>query len=263
MLQTLNLQVVSAGQFEEVSLTASIPELTRVGKEFNWKIAIAPVNEIHEVNFEVYDPCIFAAKPLDSDKQSWDVIRGNRSVQHTMTYMVGETNFERTCDVKFKMDYKSNATASQTIIVLTTDEYGQREVAGTLGQIPTPSSSSTSPFQVAISTNPKQPFLDDTDVQVYFDYATSGVGFISSLKQGDVVARMPSNLINPRCDDFSLQDGKLVLSREIPFSGGKGLKRSTCTFTTKASSPVDSEPIILTATYGYEIDESVPIKVRP
>lgn len=262
LLQTLNLQIVTPGQFEEVSVVASIPELTRVGKEFDWKIQITPVNDIKNVNFEVYDPCIFTAKTPDTKK--WDSINANRTEQFTITYVAGDTNFERTCDVKFKLTYDSNSTASQTIAVLSDTEYGQREVAGTLGDISFPASQTSSPLEVSITTNPQQPLLDNTNAQVYFSYKTSGVGFINDLSPQSVRVRYPVNLFDPVCDDFNkVSDGILELNREIPFVSNQGAKRSTCTFKTNAQKPIDSEPVILTATYSYEIDNSVPILVRP
>lgn len=263
MQNMLTLDVVKGGA-EDIAITAKVPEFARTNQDFNWQLIARPTSTVRDFRIEVYDHCLFENKGTESFTS--DKILPNNTQTFTLTYHTPALNSDRTCTVYFTSSYLSNSTLSTTVAVLKETEFMQRMQAGTLGEIPITTWSSTSPLELSVSWGPdSQPLLDNSQNQLHIGYANKGTGAIAKLDAGQVIIQVPEN-IEPSgqmpCDDYSWNPGTrtLTLNRQIDFIQKKA-KTSTCTFTAKADQPVDSESLVVSAEYGYSIDGSVNMQL--
>jgi hypothetical protein len=255
----LTIDVVKGG-VEDMTIQAKVPEFARANGDFNWQLVSEPVIMVKEFGIEVIDRCQFVNKTPDSF--ALPEIRANNTQIFTMTYHTPQVEFERPCPVSFKANYMSNATMSTTVAVLQELEYAQRKAAGKLDEIPIRTFTSRNPLQLTISWGPYgQPLLDSSANQLYIDYSNAGTGTIAMLEPGQVTIQVPANMGNDiNCDDYSWDATKrtLTLSKQLDFLR-KEAKRSTCTFTAKASKSIDSQSLAITATYRYQLEGTVSI----
>jgi hypothetical protein len=93
------------------------------------------------------------------------------------------------------------------------------------------------------------------------NYAYTGSGFINVT---DITINVPENLqaSSSSCKDYTYNSGTLTLHKLLKFINKKA-SPSICTFTTKASEPIDIKSLVLTADYKYTIDSSITIRVKP
>ena len=107
--------LTSAGTSEDLSITAKVPEFARQNRNFNWQIVAQPATDIKNFSIDVYDTCKFT--PVSGDDIATPVdIKANRTKIYTLTYSLGQIDFEGDCSVKFKTEHKAEAAASATVI---------------------------------------------------------------------------------------------------------------------------------------------------
>jgi hypothetical protein len=266
----LTVDVVKGG-VEDITITAKVPEFARAENDFNWQLIAEPAVTVKNIDITVYDRCVFQpvkmapeenCKIAAQDVCSLPEIWANNTQIITLTYHTPAVGFERTCPVMFTANYLSNATMSTTVAVLQEVEYMQRKAADKLGEIPIKTFTSLNPLQLQVSWGPEgQPLLHLSSNQLHIDYSNAGTGTISRLEPGQVVITVPANMGDTfDCDDYrwDASTTTLTLSRQLDFVRNKA-KRSTCTFIAKASQPIDSQSLVITAAYRYSIDGQVSI----
>ncbi len=255
----LTLDVIRGGA-EDLTVQAKVPEFARANRNFSWQLVAQPVPTVRDFSIKVADRCVFQNMGKESFSEA--EIRGNNTKIFTLKYHTPEVEFERACPVLFMADYRSDFKMSTTVAVLDDVEYMQRKAAGKLGEIEVSTWSSRSPLQITVSWGPEgQPFLSDSRNQMYINYRNTGSGTIAKMEREKVVIKVPSNMGGSFiCDDygFDAEKRELVLSKDLDFVR-KEAKKSTCTFTAKAGQPIDSQGLVLSAEYRYQVEGTVEI----
>lgn len=238
----------------------AIPKEVRSGR--NVKITIELMNKanynLEDVKLQAYDTCVFNTN--GEDFKTITELRPNMTNLTSWEWTAGVVTLPTDCVIKFRVEYEGDFSLFQDVIVLTESEYEMRQQAGTLHNIPIQTSSSFRPLKISVSFSEDQPFLDGTDVGMQINYAYTGNAFMD-VNEGGIVINVPENLQTLSCEDY---DGVSTLTLKEPLEFiNKRSSPSICTFTTKASQPMDMKTLSLTATYKYIIDNSLLIKVKP
>lgn len=209
---------------------------------------------LENVNLSVYDPCIFTFTG-DSGK-SVSELKAGRSLSFSLKLTAGSTDLDKVCNLKFMVTYNAESSLFQDVAVLTKSEYDQRDVAGTLNNIPIQSSFPPSPLKVSLAFSDKQPFIDNENYYMYLNYYNTGSGVLE-VNSGDITISIPENIKDFSCADYN----NFVLNKPLSFVGGRA-GSSTCSFTTTASQPMDIKSLSLTSRYKYILDNSISITVK-
>ena len=209
--------------------------------------------DLKNVNFTVYDPCLFTG---DLEKNISE-IKANRTYSFSLKWTAGSTEFDRDCNVKFRILYDAEYSLFQDIAVLSQSEYEQREVAGTLNNIPIQSSFPDSPLRISLSFSDTQPFMENEKYYMIIDYTNVGSGLVE-VKERDIRIQTPTNINNFYCSDY---DSNLALKEKLNFIGNRA-PTSTCNFNTTTTQTMDIKSLSITARYKYILDSSILIKVK-
>lgn len=243
----------------------AIPKEVKKGRDV--KITIELRNKanynLENVRLQAYDTCVFDTK--GEDEIIIDELRPNVTNLTSWEWTSGDVTLPTDCVIKFRVEYDGDFSLFQDIIVLTESEYEMRQQAGTLYNIPVQTSSSDRPLKISVSFSEEQPLLDGTGVGIYINYAYTGNAFMD-VKEGDIIINVSDNLQPPSdpldCKDYNINGNILSLKEPLKFIN-KRASPSICTFTTKASQPMDIKILSLTTTYKYILDNSLLIKVKP
>jgi len=76
---------------------------------------------------------------------------------------------DKDCKVKFRIEYDAENSLFQDIAVLSKAEYEQREVSGTLYNIPIQSFYPDSPLRISLSFSEAQPFMENEKYYLHLD----------------------------------------------------------------------------------------------
>lgn len=209
--------------------------------------------DIENIKVNVYDACLFSG-----DKEQSFKLEPNKTKEWKWKYMAGDTTLPIDCNIKFKTEYAGSIIKIQTIAVLREDEYLQETRTGDIGKIRVQSSSTANPLKISLSFSETQPFADGLEVYMRLNYQYSGEGIIDKLEAGSVSIVFPPNVEVASCDDYS--NG--ALNKDLVFINKKA-EDSVCKLRAKASQPIDSKTLTLTAKYKYTSDNKITIKVKP
>lgn len=240
----------------------AIPKEVRSGRDV--KITIELRNKanynLKNVRLLAYDTCVFDTK--GDDAKTIDELRPNVTDLTRWEWTAKEVTLPTDCPIKFRVNYTGEFSLFQDVVVLTESEYEMRQQAGILHNIPIQTSSSPRPLKISVSFTEDQPFLEGIDVDMHVNYAYTGNAFMNV---DDVKMTFPENLQSPSdpldCKDYDISGNPLLLKEPLKFIN-KRASPSICTFTTKASQPMDIKTLSLTATYKYILDNSLLIKVK-
>ena len=240
----------------------AIPSVVRSGRNLDmiFDLTNKRQEKLKNVSFLAYDQCLFSGDNI----KFFDDIQPNQTERWSWKWLTVETNFERDCTIKFNVEYSSEFSRTQSVAVLSQVEYNQREAAGTLSSVPLSSSSTQNAINIIISFSETQPFVEGDSITMFIDYVNEETGIIDQLNPEEVSMTLPRNIGNIACNEYDLQNDKLILNRSLKFIGGRA-PRSSCTFKAilSGASPIDTDAITLTAMYKYLIDNSLTVKVRP
>lgn len=243
------------GEQKDLELQAEFyPEEIKTGKDLNLNFLINAKKNIEDITFNLYDTCLFTT----AEKQKIKVIRANTSKVIRLKLTAGETEFERDCNIKFKLDYSANTSASQDVIVLSDVEYTERQRTNRLNEFTPQLTKIASPLDISISFSEEQPFQEETEILMNIDYYNIGTGFIDKIEKNNIQIIFPDNLELKECNDYT--NG--LLNKDLIFIKNKA-KTSTCRFITKALQPIDAKNLLITGKYKYVIDNYITVKIKP
>jgi len=238
----------------------AIPKEVRSGRDV--KIIIELRNKanynLKDVKLQAYDICVFDTN--GNDVKIIDELKPNVTNLTSWEWKAKKVTLPTDCSIKFRVEYEGEFSLFQDIVVLSESEYEMRQQAGTLHNIPIQTSSSPRPLKISVSFTEDQPFLDGYDVSMHINYAYIGNAFMD-VEAGDVNITFPNNSQPSDCEDYNINGNTLLLKEPLKFIN-KRASPSICTFTAKASQPMDIKTLKLTATYKYILDNSLLIKVK-
>jgi hypothetical protein len=248
--------VVKEKHAEDIAYKLELYPLTvNPGKTLKINFLIEPNKDLRNFNLSLIDTCFFETS---ENEKSFDFIKAGTTKILKFRLKAKDVELETKCKIKFKMEYESDFTVMQDVVVLSKGEYEEREKSGTLGEFSIETVKTNNPLDVSISFSKPQPFVEEDEIYMYIDYMNVGDGIIGKIEKGKIKITLPENLILKECDDF--KDGKL--SKDLVFIKGKA-ERSLCIFDTKTESPVDLGKLLIIGKYKYEISDYLIVRIVP
>lgn len=252
-----NISVPGTFVIDSPDLSVSVqatPTEVKSGRNVNLLFDLTNKNSysLTNVNLTLYDPCIFTG---DNGKFLSE-LKANRSFTFSLKLTAGNTDLDKSCNLKFRVTYDAENSLFQDIAVLTTSEYDQREVAGTLSDIPIRSNCPPSPLKISLAFSDKQPFIENEKYYMYLDYYNMGSGVLE-INSGDVTINVPDNIKDFSCADYD----NFVINHDLNFIEGRA-GSSTCSFNAIANQPMDLKSLSISSRYKYILDSSITIGVK-
>lgn len=231
------------------------PTEVRSGRNVNVYFELRNKNtySLKNIKLTVYDPCIFSG---DVEKLITE-IKANKTYTFSLKWTAGNVDLDTDCKVKFRIEYDAEYSLFQNIAVLSQSEYEQRELAGTLHDIPIQSSFPDSPLRISLSFSETQPFINNEKYYLQLDYRNVGGGVVN-VDSGDITIKPPANVKEFSCADYS---GNLANSKALNFISNRA-STSSCSFTTSTAQTMDIMSLVVSARYKYMLDNSILIKVK-
>jgi len=213
--------------------------------------------DLENVNFEVYDyPCFDVSG--NEFTENCGTLSSNESCSWSSRWRSQpDITTDTHCSIKFRVSYEASNSIFQDIAVLSQSEYTQREIDGTLQNIPIQSTSAKGPLNIYLTFSEPQPFLaDQSGYNMYINYQNRGKGFF-----GDdlSITIAPPNNIGLTCSDYGTD---FILDRELTFIKGKAV-RSICDFDTSSVPTISIRSLGINIDYSYTIHNSISIMVKP
>lgn len=213
-----------------------------------------------DVNLTVYDYCEF-----DTGGQyfkNFKPIKPNRTETWNWKWKSPNVQFERDCEIKFKVEWAGQTKILQDMVVLSDAEYYAREQAGTLQNISINSYASPSPISISLSFSDPQPWLAGEENYMYIDYSDVGGGIIDKLEEGKVNISFPDNTKVISCNYYNKIDDVYQLNTNLSFIN-RAAPKTTCTFNTISTNPISTGTFRLSANYKYTLDNYFTVKIKP
>jgi len=252
------ISIIDIGSPDIFLKVEAVPQTVKSGKTALLVFEIRNKNNFDLTGVEVtaYDQCIFSGK----NSHVIDILRANSTLTWSWTWTSSQTEVDKDCTIRFRTTYNALNSIFQDIVVLYESEYQQRELEGTMYNIPIQSSFPISPLQIGLRFSEPQPLIDNWEYYMYLDYLDVGSGFVDVKS---ITLNFPKNIKADTisCSGYKRDGSKLTLDREIKFINKKGTP-TTCTFTTSASQPLSIETMQMRTEYEYKIDSSINIKVK-
>jgi hypothetical protein len=242
----------------------TIPLVVKTGRMLTLVSEIRNKNnfKLTNIDVEAYDRCIFSGDSY-SHSPDGNSLSPNETDLWRWEWTAGETDLEKTCEIKIMAQYDGLYSLSQDIVVLSDGEYRIKEVEGTLNSVPIQQHSSNNPFSITLTFPESQPLRSNTpEYTMYIDYYTTGVGFVE-VNDGNITIEVPGNIDSMECEDYISVPGGLELNKDLRFINNKAV-RTVCNFKTDiADGPLDIKSLYITVNYRYTLDNSVSVKVTP
>lgn len=214
--------------------------------------------DLTNINFDVYDhPCFDVSDNGFSYDCKDGILRSNESCVWSSRWTADSegSSGDRTCQIKFKVSYEATNSIFQDIVVLPQVEYNQREIDGTLNNIPIQFTPAKGPLQIYLTFSEPQPFIaSQPSYSMFINYNNAGDGFFDSTD----VNLVPSNNIILTCpDDYTSNH----LTRTLTFVKGRSVP-TDCSFSTAAADTISIRSFEIKTGYKYTLYGSFPITVR-
>ncbi len=212
----------------------------------------------------VYDhPCFTSGDFTKTDCGKGGTLRANQSCVWSWRWGSDTSESDRDCSIKFLINYSAENSAYQDIVVLPKSEYLQRQVDGTLSNIPVNSNSPSGPLNIYLTFSEPQPFIaNESGYDMYINYNNIGNGFFENLKD-KITLRYPDNIRNFNCIDYSWSSGTTVtLNTDLDFINGRSVP-TNCYFDTIIDTPtINIRSMLINISYTYTLYNSISITVR-
>ena len=223
-----------------------------------WNIQNNQLIGLKDVNVEVYDQCLFSGE----SKKHFDELRPNGMQIWMWSWSSQTTQFERDCEVKFKVTWNSTAFVTQDINVLSETEFYTREQAGTLSDLAGSMTSTTNPITISLDFSEQPPWLNGSTVYMNMGIADTGGGFISKLPNNSINITVPNDTGTVVCDEYrTVVPNLLVLNRDINFANKEATPLS-CTLEIFTNNILSTGTLGVTTNYKYELDDSFTVKIK-
>jgi hypothetical protein len=212
--------------------------------------------DLENVNLTFYDHPCFSTGTFLFDLGT---VKGNREKQWSSKITSDKLNFDTNCLQRFRISYDANYSFFQDIAILPESEYLQRELQGTLKDVPVKSSSSSSPLSISIKFSEDQPLLEKKLYYMLIDYYNLGNGIFDNT---NLVLTSPINIGNMYCTNYTKTGTNTYTLNNLKFIKNKA-NPTTCNFTASPTPSLDIKSLTLTAGYKYILDNSISIRVKP
>ncbi len=245
------------------------PADIKVGKNVTLSLSLRnnAASNITDAKVLAFDQCLFSGET----EKEFSSLRPNRTELWVWRWTAGTTEFPRDCQLSFRTEYSASTKLTSDIAVLSDAEFNARVQAGTLKDLPILLRKEDKPLSLSVAFSEQQPFLGNDVISIYIDYANTGAGIMNELNPGDIEIEIPANLqpTTPNIPECGTAYGfvnnnpnKLTLIKTLSFINNKA-PRTTCTFKTNTSQPINIQTFQITANYKYMLDNSIVVKVLP
>ena len=221
--------------------------------------------DLDSVDLEVYDhPCFEEGNNfIKNDCGHSGTLKANQSCAWSWRWNSTEgSSDDRTCSIKFRVNYEAGNSIFQDIAVLSQSEYDQREADGTLQNVPIQSTYAKGPLQVSLTFSEPQPFISNQEgYNMFINYNNVGDGlFADEEKDIDLSLTVPDNMENLNCDHYSGSDKLRLDSSSLKFIKGRSVP-TICTFSTPEIPTMSIRSMKIEIGYKYTLYDSFPITV--
>ncbi|OGI12192.1 hypothetical protein A3K64_02565 [Candidatus Micrarchaeota archaeon RBG_16_36_9] len=228
--------------------------------QFFFSIRNKQTYDLSDVKFEIYDrPCFDKSNSEENFIRDCGILKPNASCTWSSRWTADKTESDKTCSIRFLLNYSARNLIYQDIVVLPESEYNQREASGTLNSIPIQLTSAKGPLQVYLSFSEPQPFIaDKTGYSMHVNYNNVGDGFFDNLED-KIIVSVPDNM-DLSCEDYTGSQ-TLTLNKDLKFIKGRAVS-SVCNFNTPQLSTMSIRSLNMEINYKYTLYDSFTITVR-
>ncbi|NIO44606.1 MAG: hypothetical protein GTN36_03575 [Candidatus Aenigmarchaeota archaeon] len=214
--------------------------------------------DLKNVVLDVYDhPCFPSGDFKKEDCGSSGTLKSNQSCFWFPRWRSDETSIDRNCLIRLSISYEATNSVFQDIAVLPKHEYIQREIEGTLQDVPIRSSSAKGPLNVYLTFSEQQPLLGDEECTIHINYNNMGDGLVKKSGKPFIELTVPNNMLNFNCDGYSGNE----LTDPPTFIKGRAVP-TECGFKTEDVDVMDIKSLGIDINYKYVIYNSIPITVK-
>jgi len=224
--------------------------------------------DLRNVTLSVYDrPCFdIAANSGKFEKDncgSSGTLKANQTCLWFWRWESTASDIDRQCLIKFSTSYEATNSVFQDIAVLPKSEYIQREMEGTLQDVPIQSTSAKGPLKVYLTFSEQQPLMAEKgkslEYSMFINYNNIGNGLVEKTDDEPFIKlTVPNNIENLECDGYSGNE----LENPPTFIKGRAVS-TDCSFNTKDDVPaMDIKSLGIDINYTYVIYNSIPLTVK-
>lgn len=260
-LNTYRAQFVIQQEFSTNDVYYAVdvyPSEVYSGEKLKIRFRIIAEKDLKDVKIKIIDPCLFEVEGIN-EKSVGNLHKGMRK---TVTFELNAKDVEMNtnCRIKFKLTYISSTKLIQDVVVLSSNEYREREESGTLDEIEISSSKEPSSVDIDLTFSEAQPFRENRKIQIFIQYRNLGNGIVEKLEVGDVKITFPENLEIYSCSVYKKANSYWKLSEPLQFYNGE-TEKTVCNAITKANIPIDVGKILIEERYKYEFEDYINVKI--
>ncbi|MFH0832708.1 MAG: hypothetical protein V1900_03255 [Candidatus Aenigmatarchaeota archaeon] len=226
--------------------------------------------EARNVRVSVFDPSVFTVAGPDECGYGCTILPGENK---PVSFGVRAPSHDKIAGLitdlylNYMVEYDFTSRTNYDTVIVTVDEIKMRQRAGEANNIKGQDIFGPGPIKIYVETD--MPYVvSGMDYEPRFTFTLknegSGAPKDSTVKGMTVV--FPSELVNPRpaSDDYFSCSGNVCKSKKaITLYKGKSLPILFTAGVGKIGGPYKSAMIQATASYTYELRDSIPIKVKP
>lgn len=219
---------------------------------------------LEDVEFTIFDLPYFSS---DEEKTYWDLgdMEPGRTESWEWGFTADEVDSERTSNIRYRLNYGSEAYAEHSVTVLSYDEYLTRQEEGVLDVDLRYGKKDTS-VDVVLGFSEEQPFVDEDEILLTMFFKDVGDGFVEgdNLDEGDVTLSYPDEFLNLQGDCQGVMDGgggELDLDEDLYFYQGETSEVS-CRFEVETDEDIAEGMFEIEAEYTYILDDSLTLTVE-
>jgi hypothetical protein len=227
--------------------------------------------DLNNVELKVYDYPCFGSTSSDefhmcstcpTNCSSGGTLRANQTCIWSWRWTSDTSEVDRDCSIKFLTTYTAENSAYQDIVILPETEYLQRQVDGTLSNIPIHSNSPAGPLQIGLTFSEQQPFIaGGKGYDMYINYNNVGNGFLGDMNNN--IRLTSTDNIDLTCKDYSGGgvSSTLTLNKNLDFINGRSVP-TICNFSTLSTPTISIRSLSIGFDYTYNLYNSFSITVR-
>ncbi len=193
------ISIIDIGSPDIFLKIEAVPQEVRSGRSVLMTFEMRNKNsfDLRNINVIAYDMCVFEGEGT----KEIETLKANSTTTWMWKWDSNELDMDRECVIKFRTEYTASNSVFQDIAVLSESEYQQRELDGTLQNVPIQFSFPSSPLQLSIRFSDSQPFIDNEEYNMFIEYNDVGEGIIE-VEKGSIGIFIPSNIKSMACNNY-------------------------------------------------------------